>query len=100
MEEPRCVPPQDPVVVRCGKIQLVDKRVWIFYGLAVSAEGVICPDHDAIGSDEVDQEAQDFGIIGECVVMKSPGIILDRVLQLALSYGQPVINASKYIGEA
>ena len=74
--------------------------MWIFYSLAVGAEGVVCPDHDAIGSDEVDQDTQDFGIICECVVMKSPGIILERVLQLDLSYGQPVINPSKYIREA
>src|SRR5262245_35329262 len=80
-EQPDRVSLQNPVPVDSRQLELLDHRAGV---LDVSGIEAVGADDDAIRSDEVEEEAKPFGVIGEIVVMESPHIGLERVLQLRL----------------
>ena len=81
MEDFRRIAPQDQVAVRGREIQLFDQRIRVFDGL-IRSEGIIRPDHYAVGAYQTNQEAQSFGIKRDRVVMKSADVLLEWPLQV------------------
>src|SRR6185369_137018 len=80
-EQPDRVSLQNPVPVDSRQLELLDHSAGVLDVPGVEAVGA---DDDAVRSDEVEKEAKPFGVIGEIVVVESPHVGLERVLQLRL----------------